>query len=84
MLKKHLKVLKHFSIKPNKINLLKWKQIVKAANNVKRNINIGIVGKYTDLPDAYKSLNEALIHGGLGNKIGINIEWINSEETFPF
>ena len=75
-----IQVLKHFSIKPNKINLLKWKQIVKAANNVKRNINIGIVGKYTDLPDAYKSLNEALIHGGLGNKIGINIEWINSED----
>ena len=75
-----IQVLKHFSIKPNKINLLKWKQIVQTANNVKRNINIGIVGKYTDLPDAYKSLNEALIHGGLGNKIGINIEWINSED----
>ena len=75
-----IQVLKHFSIKPNKINLLKWKQIVQTANNVKRHINIGIVGKYTDLPDAYKSLNEALIHGGLGNKIGINIEWINSED----
>ncbi|MDG2001411.1 MAG: CTP synthase [Alphaproteobacteria bacterium] len=75
-----IQVLKHFSIKPNKINLLKWKQIVQTANNVKGNINIGIVGKYTDLPDAYKSLNEALIHGGLGNKIGINIEWINSED----
>ena len=75
-----IQVLKHFSIKPNKINLLKWKQIVQTADNVKRKINIGIVGKYTDLPDAYKSLNEALIHGGLGNKIGINIEWINSED----
>ena len=75
-----IQVLKHFSIKPNKINLLKWKQIVQTANNVEKHINIGIVGKYTDLPDAYKSLNEALIHGGLGNKIGINIEWINSED----
>ena len=75
-----IQVLKHFSISPNKINLLKWKKIVQTANNVKRNINIGIVGKYTDLPDAYKSLNEALVHGGLGNNIGINIDWINSED----
>ncbi len=74
-----IQVLKHFNIKPKKINLLKWKRIVQSANNVKKNINIGIVGKYTDLPDAYKSLNEALIHGGLVNRVGININWINSE-----
>jgi len=74
-----IQLLKHFNIKPNKINLLKWKRIVQSANNVKRNINIGIVGKYTDLPDAYKSLNEALVHGGLVNNVGINLHWINSE-----
>ena len=74
-----IQVLKHFNIKPNKINLNKWKRIVQSANNVKSNINIGIVGKYTDLPDAYKSLNEAIVHGGLGNKLGVNIHWINSE-----
>ncbi len=72
-------VLKHFNIKPNKINLNKWKRIVQSANNVKSNINIGIVGKYTDLPDAYKSLNEAVVHGGLGNNLGVGIHWINSE-----
>ena len=72
-------VLKHFNIKPNKINLNKWKRIVQSANNVKSNINIGIVGKYTDLPDAYKSLNEAVVHGGLGNNLGVSIHWINSE-----
>ena len=74
-----VQVLRHFNIKPNKINLIKWKKIVLSANKVKRNINIGIVGKYTDLPDAYKSLNEALVHGGLINNVGINIHWINSE-----
>ena len=74
-----VQVLRHFNIRPNKINLIKWKKIVLSANKVKRNINVGIVGKYTDLPDAYKSLNEALIHGGLINNVGINIHWINSE-----
>ena len=75
-----IQVLKHFSIKPKNINLLKWKNIVTAANKVKRTITIGIVGKYTDLPDAYKSLNEALVHGAGANNIGVNIEWINSEK----
>ena len=74
-----VQVLRHFNIKPNKINLIKWKKIVLSANKVKRNINVGIVGKYTDLPDAYKSLNEALVHGGLINNVGINVHWINSE-----
>lgn len=74
-----LQVLKHFSIKPKNINLIKWKNIVKAAYNVKSTIVVGIVGKYTDLPDAYKSLYEALVHGALANNIGINIKWINSE-----
>ena len=74
-----LQVLKHFSIKPKNINLVKWKNIVKAADNVKSTIVVGIVGKYTDLPDAYKSLYEALVHGALANNIGINIKWINSE-----
>ena len=74
-----VQVLKHFNIKPNKINLIKWKRIVQSAKKVKSNINVGIVGKYTDLPDAYKSLNEALVHGGLVNNVGINIHWINSE-----
>ena len=75
-----IQVLKHFSIKPKSINLLKWKNFVKAANNVKKIVNVGIVGKYTDLPDAYKSLNEALVHGAIANNIGINIKWINSEK----
>ena len=75
-----IQVLKHFSIKPKSINLLKWKNIVKVASNVKDSIDVGIVGKYTDLPDAYKSLNEALVHGAVANNIGINIKWINSEK----
>ena len=75
-----IQVLKHFSIKPKSINLLKWKNIVESAKKVKKSVNVGIVGKYTDLPDAYKSLNEALVHGAIANNIGINIKWINSEK----
>ena len=73
-------VLKHFKIKnKRKINLNKWKNIVRSIEKPTKNIKIGIVGKYTDLPDAYKSLNEALVHGGIANNIGIDIAWINSE-----
>jgi CTP synthase len=75
-----IQVLKHFSIKPKSINLLKWKNIVESAKKVKKSVNVGIVGKYTDLPDAYKSLYEALVHGAIANNIGINIKWINSEK----
>ena len=74
-------VLKHFRIKTKRyINLNKWKNIIKIMDNNKKILNVGIVGKYTDLPDAYKSLNEALVHGGIANNVGINISWINSEE----
>ena len=45
----------------------------------KRNIKVGIVGKYTDFPDAYKSLSEAIVHGSLTNRSEAKIVWINSE-----
>jgi len=73
-------VLKHFSIRNKpKINLRKWKNIVKNIESPKKNIKVGIVGKYTDLPDAYKSLSEALVHGAIVNNIDVKIVWINSE-----
>ena len=75
-----MQVLKHFSMKPNKINLLKWKNIVKSACKAKKITIIGIVGKYTDLPDAYKSLYESLVHGGIANNVSLKIKWINSEK----
>ena len=42
-------------------------------------VTIAVVGKYTGLLDAYKSLNEALVHGGIANKVKVNVEWIESE-----
>src|SRR3546814_6437491 len=42
-------------------------------------VTIGVVGKYVSLPDAYKSLNEALIHGGMANRVKVNIRWLDAE-----
>jgi CTP synthase len=73
------KILNIFNLKEkNKANLKIWKDIVKKINSKKEKISIGIVGKYVDLKDAYKSLDEALIHGGLSNDVEVNSEWIDS------
>jgi CTP synthase len=73
------KILNIFNLKEkNKVNLKIWKDIVKKINSKKEKISIGIVGKYVDLKDAYKSLDEALIHGGLSNDVEVNSEWVDS------
>ena len=61
------------------LKLSAWDEVVKKFKNTTNDVTIGVVGKYTDLKDSYKSLNEALIHGGLSNESSVNINWINSE-----
>ena len=56
-----------------------WKQIVNRLNNPEFSVIIAIVGKYTDLTESYKSLNEALCHGGIPNNCRVNLEFIDSE-----
>ena len=73
------KILQIFSLKEkNKANLKIWKDIVGKINLKKEKITIGIVGKYVDLKDAYKSLDEALIHGSLSNNVDLKTEWVDS------
>ena len=73
------KILNFFDLKEkNKTNLKIWKDIIKKINSKKKKISICIVGKYVDLKDAYKSLDEALIHGGLDNNVEVNSEWVDS------
>ena len=73
-------VLKSMNInKPNKINLRKWNKVVDSINNPQGEVNIAVVGKYIGLKDAYKSLTEALTHGGIANDVRVNIHWIDSE-----
>jgi CTP synthase len=73
------KILNFFDLKAqNKANLKVWKDIINKINSKKEKISICIVGKYVDLKDAYKSLDEALIHGGLNNNVEVNSEWVDS------
>tara|TARA_B100001123_G_scaffold146124_1_gene169480 strand:- start:1127 stop:2752 length:1626 start_codon:yes stop_codon:yes gene_type:complete len=77
-------VLSYFNIKGRKSpNLSKWKNITSKILNPKKNVSIGIIGKYVNLKDAYKSLDEALIHGGISNNVKINLERIDSESLKP-
>ena len=73
------KILNIFGLKEkNKANLRIWKNIVSKINSKRKKISIAIVGKYVDLKDAYKSLDEALIHGSLSNDVDLNTEWVDS------
>ena len=74
------RVLSFFNIKNKmKPNLSKWKSITSRVLSPKKNINIGIIGKYVDMKDAYKSLDEALVHGGLPHNYKVNLKRIDSE-----
>ena len=61
------------------LDLSSWNSVVKKYNQTSNKVKIAVVGKYTDLKDSYKSLNEALTHGGLYNDTEVNIKWINAE-----
>lgn len=61
-------------------DLRQWKDIARKVKEPKNEVSIAIVGKYVGLKDSYKSLMEALIHGGIANDAGVNIQWIDSEE----
>ncbi|MBA4358088.1 MAG: CTP synthetase, partial [Desulfovibrio sp.] len=57
-----------------------WKELNRRISHPKRRVKIGIVGKYVDLKEAYKSLHEALIHGGVANEVEVDLLYVNSEE----
>jgi len=74
------RVLSYFKIKGKKSpNLTKWKNITSKVLGSRKNVDIGIIGKYVNLKDAYKSLDEALIHGGISNNLKVNLKRIDSE-----
>ena len=61
-------------------DLSRWEAIAETLSHPDGEVRIAIVGKYTVLKDSYKSLIEALIHGGVANKVGVDIDWVESEE----
>lgn len=60
-------------------DLSRWDDVTDRYFNPEGTVNIGVVGKYVGLQDAYKSLNEALVHGGMANRVKVNIRWIDAE-----
>jgi CTP synthase len=60
-------------------NLSRWMQMVERMENPLREVHIGLVGKYVEYEDSYKSLKEALLHAGIAHRAKVNIEWIESE-----
>ena len=73
-------VLDAFDINPApKPQLDKWLDVQDRVSNPEGGVKVAIVGKYTQLEDAYKSIKEALTHGGMANRVKVNIEWVDAE-----
>ncbi|WP_374387366.1 CTP synthase [Sandaracinobacter sp.] len=73
-------VIHAFGLPPGREpDLSRWTDIVDRLQNPEGHVTIGVVGKYVGLPDAYKSLNEALVHGGIANRARVTIQWIDAE-----
>lgn len=74
-------VLSHFGEdNPPKADLTKWQKIDQTLSNPDGEVKIAVVGKYTVLPDAYKSITEALVHGGIANQVRVKIRWVEAED----
>jgi CTP synthase len=61
-------------------DLRRWSELVEIIDNPDATVTIGIVGKYVELEDSYKSLREALVHGGVANRLGVQVRWVESED----
>ena len=72
-------VVKYLNLKCPLADLSDWRKMVETIKSPDRSLTIALVGKYVELNDAYKSVVEALRHGGVANGVGVEIKWINSE-----
>ena len=75
-----MEICRHFDLPLNEPDLSKWQKIGETILNPEGEVNIAVVGKYVSLLDSYKSLAEALVHGGIHNKVKVNLNWVDSEE----
>ncbi len=74
-----LEVLKAFGLPIGAIQLEPWRRIVERVRSPEGEVTIAVVGKYTHMLDAYKSLSEALTHGGIANNVRVKLNWVDSE-----
>ena len=73
-------VIEKLNLKCGKADLRQWSRIVNRIKNPSDRVTIGVVGKYTDLADAYKSINESFIHAGAENDVAVDLKWIRAED----
>jgi CTP synthase len=73
-------IVKKLSLPAIERDLRKWSELVETIKKPDATVSIGIVGKYVELEDSYKSLREALVHGGVANRLGVQIRWVESED----
>ncbi len=76
-------ILDKLNIKTNNPKLNDWKRVVRAKLHPEKEVNVSFVGKYTELKDSYKSINEALEHAGIKNKAKVNINFVEAENITP-
>ncbi|HVZ08107.1 CTP synthase [Rhodopila sp.] len=73
-------VLRHFALPfDTEPDLSRWQRILDTVRNPEGEVRIAVVGKYTNLLDSYKSLSEALAHGGIANRVKVHLDWVDSE-----
>ncbi|MFQ5587671.1 MAG: CTP synthase [Nitrospiria bacterium] len=73
-------IIKKLGFETPSPQLGKWESMLQNLQKPDGEVTIALIGKYVDLKDSYKSLYESLIHGGIANKVKVNVEWINSEQ----
>lgn len=74
-------IVERLGLTPGKPNLKGWQNLVKVLSNPTHTVKIGVVGKYVDLKESYKSLHEALVHGGIANNARVEIIYVDSEKV---
>ena len=73
------RILEHFGLPSRQRNLAEWKELVRRLQTGFRDVRIAVVGKYVELKDSYKSLGEALVHGGVPHDARVEIRWVEAE-----
>jgi CTP synthase len=74
------RVMERLGLDAARPDLAKWRELVTRVIEPHERVRIAVVGKYTDFVDSYKSVQEALIHGGIANDVGVDIHWLSSDD----
>ncbi|HZI30531.1 MAG TPA: CTP synthase [Gemmatimonadaceae bacterium] len=73
------RVMKRLGLEGNEPDLTDWRAMVSRVSSPRDRVRVAVVGKYTELVDAYKSVSEALVHGGIANDVGVDVSWLSSD-----